>query len=251
MTTTERTEGFRLLERFAPLVLKELRDLFPEAAGRFISSGQTLGPAVERADAVAALAGSRLAFGLCNQAIEKAQARLHTADQATTWSCVLTAVSGSALLATALLPWPQMLNLMVGALALGGALAGIAGKRFAQGLGGSKLPEESRNLGRLSQELVRVQVGLAVRLATEVNPEGCRETAELVDKAHVLCRDMGALAAALGLKGLDETHVHEIIETARRDAIFADVEAPSLCAVDQLMPVNAASASQTFPRLRH
>jgi hypothetical protein len=77
-----------------------------------------------------------------------------------------------------------------GALALAGALAGIGAKRLGIGLDGAELPEESRNVGRLSQELVRVQVDLAVRLETKLNPDRHREIATLVDKAHALSGDV-------------------------------------------------------------
>jgi hypothetical protein len=239
MSVNNRTDGFKLIEHFAPAVLQELQNLFPDAAGRFIGRGQLLGVDVERADAVAALTIARIAYGLCNEAIGKTQSQLRAAHLMTTWSCFLTAASGSALIGTALSPWPQMLKIIVGVLALAGALAGIGGKRFGIGLGGEKLPEESHNLGRLSQELVRVQVKLAVRLATKLNPERYSEMVQLVDKAHAISGDVIALASGLGMKGLDETHIKEIIEEARRDSSFAEVRPMRLCAVDQLMPINA------------
>jgi hypothetical protein len=203
--------ALKMLDRFAPTVLKDLRRKFPKAKGRFAAVGQVLGDDFARADAVGCLAALDVAIKLCEKASSKARIDISKTNKVVLAGTVFTATAGAAVFGVIAADAPKTAKYVAAILALLGSISSVVGNWMSRGTGGASMEDALKGMAGLSFELMRVRSRLSSRLQRlDWSDDTTRDVAANIASANKLCDEIQRFALIVGLVALNEFEASRI-----------------------------------------
>lgn len=223
--------ALKMLDRFAPSVLEDLRQKFPKAKGRFTAVGQVLGDDFARADAVGCLAALDVAIKLCEKASAKAAVDISKTNKFVLAGTVFTATAGAAVFGVIAADAPKAAKYAAAILALLGSISSVVGNWMARGTGGASMEDALKGMAGLSFELMRVRSRLSSRLQLlDWSDDTTRNVAANIASANKLCDEIQHFALIVGLVALNEFEASRIGEDIpeEHDLLVSEVPTSSV-----------------------
>jgi hypothetical protein len=212
--TDESNSGYKLLNQYAPGVLKTLEEQFPEHAARFKPEGLPLGSSL-RVDASGALAAVGVAIALSGGAMLRAQAILKQLRMWKLISDLCCAISGASLLTVTAAHGPTWTGYVIASVALIGSLSSVFAARF-RALGGVNPEKEYGKLAELSFQLLTIHSRLGARIRkSRWDKQTESEVAVLLKEADATCKAVHLSAAALQVSAFTSQQVKELSDSFR------------------------------------